>query len=80
MSKTFELSALVKRTVYDTVLLKVEADNINDAYGKAEAVLEIFPDPHDEQGINYCYIEKREQQDRATVLDMSEGFGGHVVA
>ncbi len=70
MSK-FVLSAKVKRVVIDTVSLHVEADNETDAHIKAYRVLDTFPDPHDEVGVGYCYIEHRENGP-ADVIEITE--------
>lgn len=56
----YQLKAVVKRVVLDTISLAVDAENINDALEKGRRVLDSFPDPHHVPDVPYCYIENRE--------------------
>lgn len=56
----YELEARVKRVVLDTITLSVVADSEAEARNKAYRVLEDYPEPHDEEGVPYCFIEDRE--------------------
>lgn len=56
----YSLVGRTKRTVVDTVSLKVIAVSREDAKEKARLVLEQYPDAHEVDGVSYCYIENRE--------------------
>lgn len=58
--EVYPLAAVTTRTVTDTVLLKVKAESLEEARNKAMAALRFYPDGHDEDGIDYCYINNRE--------------------
>jgi len=65
----YPMTAKVQRIVTDTISLKVEAENESQAILKAIKVLEQFPSEVTGEGVNYMYIENREQ-DNVTVLDI----------
>lgn len=67
----FALEAKTKRVVTDTVSLHVEAKNYADAVAIAERALSRFPDPHYEEGINYCFVEHRDNGP-AEVLEINQ--------
>lgn len=58
--KKYCLVAEVERTVIDTVLIRVEAETQSEAYATAHRALEVFPKPHGEDGVDFCYVENRE--------------------
>lgn len=58
----FKYTALVERTVKDTVTLRIDAESEVHAQAIAEGVLSKFPEPHseDEFAVRYCYIDNRD--------------------
>lgn len=60
MPKKIRYTAKVRRTVIDTVSLVVTAEDTQEGYQLAREVLKVFPDVHGVDGVNYCYIENRE--------------------
>lgn len=56
----FPLTAIVSRTVIDTVSIDVEADTEEQATEVARKVLKVFPRAYDQDGVTYCYIEHRD--------------------
>jgi hypothetical protein len=59
----FQLLGRVKHSITDVVTMTVEADSEEEAMNKARRVLELFPRPHTENGVPYCYIEHRVYND-----------------
>lgn len=68
---TFEMKAIVQRTVTDNISLTVEAKDVIEAYGVAEEALKSFPEPHGEDGVSYMYIDER-MNGEASVMDLRE--------
>lgn len=58
MSK-YQLTAIVDRTVTDTINLTVNADDEGEAYLVARRVLDKFPDAHEEDNVPFCQIVHR---------------------
>lgn len=69
---TFELQAVVKRQVVDTISLTVEAKNLSEAYTKAEEALSVYPEPLDVPGVSYMYVEDRTPSEPPQIRDIRE--------
>lgn len=63
MLKKYTFTGEVKRTVNDTITVAIYADDENEAALKARELLRIFPKPSAVEGVSYCYVENREQED-----------------
>lgn len=55
----YHLIGTVERVVTDLIHLDVEAKTEAGALDTARRVLSVFPEGHDEDGIDYCYLSKR---------------------
>jgi len=78
MTRKFPFRAVVKRVVTDDILVHVKADTEEEAYSKAMEFLHIFPQPSDIEGVDFAYIENRDQSDATVValeLEEDEGAG-----
>lgn len=71
MPRKYPLTAVVDRTVTDTIDLTVEADDEATAYDIARKVLDKFPEAHGESGVKFCYVTHREYG-RPELLDLKD--------
>ena len=57
----YHFQAIVERQVLDTISLAVETEGgVKDALGQAQEALVKFPQPVNQEGVGYMYIENRE--------------------
>lgn len=71
MARSFLLTGKVKRTFLDEITLQIEASSELEAYGKAQRILESYPDKHYEEGASYVFVENRETLN-SEVVDISQ--------
>lgn len=74
---TFPLVAVTTRVVTDTILLRVKASTLEEARDKAMVVLKRYPDAHEEDGVDYVYINNRENGEsevHSLELNMEDGY------
>lgn len=73
----YQMVGVVERIVTDIVTLTVEADTEEQAYEKSRAVLISFPNPHGEDGVPFCYVDKRKYHEPTEIIDiyMQEDHG-----
>lgn len=79
--KKYPLTAIVDRSVSDTIDLVVEAEDEGQAYQTARKVLSIFPDPHTDIGVRSCYIRQRLYQNNEVmqlIEQEDEGAGDSI--
>ena len=69
--RKFPLTATVDRMVTDTISLEVMAHTEQQAYDKARAVLDKFPEPHNQDGVPMCYVSNR-QYHLPELIDISD--------
>lgn len=67
--RPYHFVAVVRRVVMDNIRLTVRAENPIVGRDKAEKFLSVFPEPSDVEGVDYGYIENRENLD-TEVLDL----------
>lgn len=58
----YPMIATVERRVTDTIQLTIDAEDEYFAYLKARKVLDRFPESHDEDGVSFCYVDKRQYE------------------
>ena len=67
--RPYAFSAVVRRVVLDNIRLTVRAENPNVAHDKAREFLADFPEESSVEGVDYAYIENRENMS-SEVLDL----------
>lgn len=72
--RPYAFAAIVRRTVLDNIRFTVRAPNAEEARDKAEKFLSQFPDKTTVDGIDYAYIENRENME-SEVVDLSPDKG-----
>lgn len=68
----YKFEAKVRRTVIDQIFLKVNANTYQEALDKAEATLEVFPNISSEPDVPFCYINSREFEGVADIIEIDE--------
>lgn len=66
--RLYPFVAVVRRIVMDNMRFTVRADTVEEARSKAKSFLQDFPDASEVDGIDYAYIDNRENLD-VEVLD-----------
>lgn len=69
--RTYEATGIVKRTVIDTITVRVKVEDETEVPEKASLVLASFPKEHHQEGASYCYIENRDNVD-TEVLEIKD--------
>ena len=64
----YEVTVKVRRIVIETIDLILDAKDNEEAFLKIEEVLTSFPEGHNVDGVPYCFVKDRWQED-GEILD-----------